>query len=201
MGGARGLTRGAGCGLPPGAGVLPAAAFCRPPLRHQSRPSAEAAASANGSAGRRKALCYWPTGGERPAQSARARGVRQRGGTRAAVRRERGNGARPPVGRRVRAGPGCGHGPAAARSRAAAEGQAARPGSPVVGGTRRLGLVTNIVRRGSGGSSFDQRCAGVELAHAVRGGTAAPLCEEGSGAAPPSAPWQEATGRRCVRAV
>lgn len=87
---ARGLTH-AGRGLPRRAGVLPAAAFCRPLRRHQSRPSAEAAAPANGTAGRRKSRCYWAAAGERPAQS----GGRRRAGACAGGSRPAGVGAQP----------------------------------------------------------------------------------------------------------
>lgn len=60
------------------AGVLPAAAFRRPRLRGQSRPSTEATAPTNGTAARRKACCYWPAGGEaRPERRPAARAGQQ----------------------------------------------------------------------------------------------------------------------------
>lgn len=59
-------------------GVLPAAAFCRPPLRDQSRPSAEAAAAANGTAGRREERCYWTAAGEARPERRRWRAARLR---------------------------------------------------------------------------------------------------------------------------
>lgn len=62
--GARGHARDSLTRPPRRAGVLPAAAFCRSPLRDQSRLSAEAAAAANGTAGRGETRCYWSAAGE-----------------------------------------------------------------------------------------------------------------------------------------
>lgn len=97
----------AGSALPPRAEVLPAAAFRRPPRRRQSRPSAEAAAPANRTVGRRKRRCYWPAGAERPAQS----GARRRGGPRPGLACRRGGAGRggphpPPRLAPPRCGPG-----------------------------------------------------------------------------------------------